>query len=103
MLLIREESCDMGTEVGTGAAGVHRCWQLLSFVLLPLASSTSAVLSSGPCLNTGVLSTVSALLLKIATVGRGQDLFPEPVNVVLLFLLTVGAERGQRCCCSCTG
>lgn len=86
----------MGTEVGTGAAAVHRRRQLLPFVLPSLTSSTSAVLRGGPCSHdAGVLGMVPAFLLKITAVGRGQDLLPEPVNIVLLFLLRVRGEDGR--------
>lgn len=43
-LNIRKESSDMGTEVGTGAAGAQRHRQPLPFVLPSLLSSTSALL-----------------------------------------------------------
>lgn len=85
----------MGTEVGTGAAAVHRRRQLLPFVLPSLTSSTSAVLRGGPSDDAGVLGMVPAFLLKITAVGRGQDLLPEPVNIVLLFLLRVRGEDGR--------
>lgn len=49
VLLIWKESPGMGTEVGTGASGVHRRRQLLPLVLPSLTSRTSAVLRGGPC------------------------------------------------------
>lgn len=47
-------------------------------------------------LDVGIFSFASAFLLKIGAVGGQQDLFPEPVHVVLLLLLRVGRQHSPR-------